>query len=218
MTLSDSHQPFLKQPKPQEVKWSLAKWIVIIMISGALVVIHFSTLPASFDPSVDSFTCPQQLQWDGSANKTLDVRFKHHFDHQNFIHSVTKRFSGAIQIPTVSFDEMRGGPKGSPAQDVELHKPFLEFHQYLEQAYPFTHELLEKIVINDYSILYKWAGSDESLKPGMLMAHIDVVPVDPNTVSDWKNPPFSGFVNEDEGKIYGWWPSHYLGLSVSNNN
>jgi len=38
------------------------------------------------------------------------------------------------------------------------------------------------------------------LKPGLLMAHLDVVPVDPETVSLWKYPPFSGFYDSTTDK------------------
>ena len=153
--------------------------------------------------SQTAFNCPQGLAWDGSFNKSLDSRYKTHFSTQYFVHSAIKRFSGALQIPTVSFDEMRGGPKGSAHQDINLHKPFLDFHAYLEHMYPFLHGSLERKVIHEYSLLYTWKGSNVTLKPGMLMAHIDVVPVDPQTINDWKYPPFSGIFNEEEGKIYG---------------
>ena len=60
------------------------------------------------------------------------------------MHSAIIQFSGAIQIPANSYDEMRGGPKGNPNQDIELHKPFLDFHTFLEQKYPLIHGSPEK--------------------------------------------------------------------------
>jgi Gly-Xaa carboxypeptidase len=200
--IKDVNYAPLTRRQSQSSFWTISsKWVVLIMITGAFAAFHLSLLPGTTYGT--TFTCPQEQEWNGSANKTLDVRFKHHFETQYFIHNVAKRFTAGIQKETISFDEMRGGPKGSPNQNVELHKPFLEFHQYLELAYPLTHEVLEKVVVNDYSLLYTWKGKNASLKPGMLMAHIDVVPVDPNTLSEWKYPPFSGFFNEEEGKIYG---------------
>jgi Gly-Xaa carboxypeptidase len=46
--------------------------------------------------------------------------------------------------------------------------------------------------INTHALLYHWPGSDSSLKPILLTAHQDVVPVDPNTAGSWIHPPYSG--------------------------
>ena len=46
--------------------------------------------------------------------------------------------------------------------------------------------------VNTYGLLYEWKGSDENLKPLLLMGHQDVVPVNPDTVEEWTHPPFSG--------------------------
>jgi Gly-Xaa carboxypeptidase len=49
--------------------------------------------------------------------------------------------------------------------------------------------------------VYIWKGSDESLKPLLLMAHQDVVPVEPTTVDQWAHPPYSGYC--DGERIWG---------------
>jgi Gly-Xaa carboxypeptidase len=49
--------------------------------------------------------------------------------------------------------------------------------------------------------VYIWKGSDESLKPLLLMAHQDVVPVEPTTVDQWAYPPYSG--HYDGERIWG---------------
>ena len=94
----------------------------------------------------------------------------------------------AIQLPTIS------------TQDTSTFQglPFLEFHKFLSTAYPLTDSLLEKKVINNYSLLYKWTGKNGAAKPVILMAHIDVVPVDPPTFKDWKFPPYSGKIHDNE--------------------
>jgi Gly-Xaa carboxypeptidase len=51
---------------------------------------------------------------------------------------------------------------------------------------------LEITKVNTYGIVITWKGSDESLKPYLFMAHQDVVPVLPATVSRWTYEPFSG--------------------------
>ena len=80
-------------------------------------------------------------------------------------------------------------------------QPFLDLHAYLKKAFPLVHRHLKLEVINTYSLLYTWQGSDPSRKPIVLMAHQDVVPVDPGTEKDWTRPPFSGEIAE--GFIWG---------------
>ena len=55
--------------------------------------------------------------------------------------------------------------------------------------------------VNTYGLHYEWTGSDSTLKPIMLTAHQDVVPVDPTTVDQWKYPPYSGHF--DGERIWG---------------
>jgi carboxypeptidase PM20D1 len=100
------------------------------------------------------------------------------------------RLQKAIQFKTVSYSYT------TPHDSVE----FAGLHQHLASAFPLVHSQLEKKTIQ-YSLLYKWAGSDNSLKPILLMSHLDVVPVDDGTLSDWEAPPFSGEIKN--GIIYG---------------
>lgn len=101
-----------------------------------------------------------------------------------------ERFSDAIKFETVSYQD---------TADFEA-TPFEEFNTYLKDKFPLIDSLLERELFN-YSILYTWKGSDPSAPPVVLMSHIDVVPVDENTLADWEAPPFSGKIQN--GKIYG---------------
>ncbi|CAE6471865.1 unnamed protein product [Rhizoctonia solani] len=64
--------------------------------------------------------------------------------------------------------------------------------EYLGGAVRIPHATLTQTRINTHALLYHWPGSDSSLKPILLTAHQDVVPVEPNTVSSWLHPPYSG--------------------------
>jgi Gly-Xaa carboxypeptidase len=55
-----------------------------------------------------------------------------------------------------------------------------------------SHATLKQTRINTHALLYHWPGSDSSLKPILLTAHQDVVPVDPDTFDSWVHPPYSG--------------------------
>jgi len=101
------------------------------------------------------------------------------------------RFAQALRIPTISWQD-------SAKFDSTV---FLAFHQQLENSFPLVDSLLEKTIINKYSLLYKWQGADAGLKPVLLMAHQDVVPIDPLSLSDWRHPPFEG--KADSGFVFG---------------
>ena len=102
-----------------------------------------------------------------------------------------ERLSGAIRIPTITASDPEKAERA----------PFEQFIQYLEQTFPALHAALEREIVNDYSLLYRWKGSEEKTKPVLLMAHIDVVPVEKGTEQDWSHPPFSGAIAE--GFVWG---------------
>ncbi|KAJ3260604.1 hypothetical protein HK103_000214 [Boothiomyces macroporosus] len=110
-----------------------------------------------------------------------------------------ERFSGAIQIPTISYDDMTA----QNPQDPISHASLLKLHQYFEKMYPLVHSHLEKHVVNEYSLVFLWKGSNPSLKPVMLMGHMDVVPIDPATEKEWIYPPFAGHIDRENGKVWG---------------
>jgi carboxypeptidase PM20D1 len=98
--------------------------------------------------------------------------------------SVSRHLSGAVMIPTVSYENE------SNIQAAE----FLRFHEYLEKTFPRLHKKLTRETVNNYSLLYTWLGKDINLKPIMLVAHIDVVPVEEATKGQWTYRPFEGQV------------------------
>ncbi len=99
------------------------------------------------------------------------------------------RFVEAISIRTVSFEE---------ETDFDSIQ-FKKFNRFLEDNYPLIHRELGHTIFSEFSHLYHWKGSDSSLKPIILMAHYDVVPI--ATPSAWSEHPFvAGVVNDT---IYG---------------
>jgi carboxypeptidase PM20D1 len=104
---------------------------------------------------------------------------------------VAHHLSQALRFQTVSYQEP-GRTKG---------EEFLSLYKYLEQTFPKIHATLTKETVGDYSLLYTWKGRDENLKPIVLMAHQDVVPVELGTLSRWEQPPFEG--NITGGYIWG---------------
>lgn len=101
------------------------------------------------------------------------------------------RFSQALCIPTVTRGE---APKFDPST-------FDALQAHLRQSFPKAFTTLSTETVNRHTLLMTWRGSDPSLAPVLLMAHQDVVPVDPSAEADWTHPPFAGEVAE--GYVWG---------------
>lgn len=103
-----------------------------------------------------------------------------------FFNASVGRLAGAVQIPSESFDGM--GPVGEDSRWDVMYDLAL----YLERTFPLVHSTLKLEKVNTHALLYTWQGSDASLKPTVLMAHQDTVPVEKSTIGQWTHPPFSG--------------------------
>ncbi len=102
-----------------------------------------------------------------------------------------ERLAGAIRIPTVS-----------PADGLQRDSAaFARLHVYLVDSFPGAHSAASREVVGDGALLYTWKGSDPALPPVVLMGHMDVVPVETDTESDWTHPPFSGAIAD--GYVWG---------------
>ncbi|PIL24992.1 hypothetical protein GSI_12879 [Ganoderma sinense ZZ0214-1] len=136
-------------------------------------------------PNETSEYCPQAepllpIKYAGLA-KRLDAIYAD----EEFKLAAYKRLSGAVQVPTESYDDL--GLVGiDPRWDT-----FGKLHEYLEEVFPKV-QTLEVVKVNTYGIVLRWQGSDPSLLPVLLAAHQDVVPVEPSTAKDWKHSPYSG--------------------------
>jgi len=78
---------------------------------------------------------------------------------------------------------------------------FDKFNELLKKRFPGVYKEMSFETVNGYSLLFKWNGIDNSLKPGLFMAHIDVVPIEKGTEKDWEYPPFSGEIAK--GYVWG---------------
>lgn len=101
--------------------------------------------------------------------------------------SVAQHLSAAIQIRTVSFGD-------TLAIDTA---EFLKFRQFMETTYPTMHARLPRMSFNEFSYVFTWKGKDTVAKPIVLMAHLDVVPVEAIAEPKWTVPSFSGAIKGD---------------------
>jgi carboxypeptidase PM20D1 len=97
------------------------------------------------------------------------------------------RLAELVRIPTISTRDP--GERDTAA--------FERFRHRVTELYPHTHRVLEREVLGDGALLYRWSSGTE-LPPLVLMAHYDVVPV---AGQDWARDPFSELV--EDGVVHG---------------
>src|SRR5689334_6624821 len=117
--------------------------------------------------------------------------------------ALAQRLAGALRFKTVSF------------QDSSQFDPreFDGLQRYLRTTFPRVHAALALEKVNGYGLLYTWQGSDSTLAPVLLLAHQDVVPIEPGTEGRWTEPPFEGRISggyvwgrgalDDKGSLVG---------------
>ncbi len=96
-------------------------------------------------------------------------------------------FQEAISYKTISFN-----PETKPDS-----LQFTGFRLFLEKTYPLVHQNLKRELVNNYSMLFEWKGKNAALKPVILMAHQDVVPIEVASKHLWQVDPFAGVVKDD---------------------
>jgi carboxypeptidase PM20D1 len=103
-------------------------------------------------------------------------------------HPEVEKLRTLVRVPTVSYDDEKAI---DPA-------PFEELHRTLAGAFPLLHEHLTLHRVREHSLLFHWPGASEK-DPVVLMAHLDVVPVDDS--APWQHPPFGAEIHD--GSIWG---------------
>jgi carboxypeptidase PM20D1 len=104
---------------------------------------------------------------------------------------IAQHLAEAVRFPTISHQD----PKDD---DREL---YARLRAWLEATYPRVHATFKRELINGDALLYHWEGSDPGALPILLMAHQDVVPIEPGTEGQWTHPPFDGVVAD--GFVWG---------------
>jgi carboxypeptidase PM20D1 len=105
--------------------------------------------------------------------------------------AVAEKLAGALRFQTVSSMTDPGFNAGE----------FRKLQDYLQQRFPKLHATLQRETVGGLSLLYTWKGTDPSAKPIALMAHQDVVPLEPGTEGLWHAKPFAGEIRD--GYVWG---------------
>ncbi len=102
-----------------------------------------------------------------------------------------ERLAQSLTFKTVSYEDSSQTDFGE----------FLKFHEFLKISFPNVFSTLNLELINNYTIILHWKGKDSQLKPGVILAHQDVVPVLEDTRDLWSVNPFEGVIKE--GVLWG---------------
>ncbi|KAJ4366669.1 hypothetical protein N0V85_009199 [Neurospora sp. IMI 360204] len=164
---------------------TVAKALALGLPLYALYAWHTNQAPVNF-----ASQCVQASPLKPSQNDKLDKAYDF-LSTEAFLNASVARLSGAVHVKSESFDDLRAIGE-DPRWDV-----FYDFAAYLEKTFPLIHSKLQVDKVNTHGLLYTWQGSNKDLKPTLLMAHQDTVPVPPETIPAWTHPPWSG---EYDGK------------------
>ena len=98
------------------------------------------------------------------------------------------KLQALVRIPTVS-------DRDAANVDTAAFDAFLAEH---ERLFPRLYAALELTRVGTHGLLFRWAGTSAA-RPVVLMAHLDVVPVD--ETAPWQHPPFSAEIHD--GAVWG---------------
>ena len=112
-------------------------------------------------------------------NKPLDIDFK-------MAEAYALKFQEMVKVKTISYNETE-----------DNKEPFIELKNVMRKLFPLVFSNMEVKEFRGESLILKWPGKS-SLKPLLLMSHIDVVPA---IDSAWDYQPFSGKIVG--GEIFG---------------
>lgn len=97
------------------------------------------------------------------------------------VEPIASWLSAAIAVRTISTADAAPDPAS-----------LARLRRVLEIAFPRVHGTLQREIVGDGSLLYTWPGRRPGLRPLLLLAHLDVVPVPRDSEDRWSEPPFAG--------------------------
>ncbi|RDW74760.1 putative carboxypeptidase s protein [Coleophoma cylindrospora] len=167
---------------------NLCRVLLLMSVMLLWICISFSLYRGDKPPPLPlEAQCPQVDPLLPTVKTQTLSAMEDYIDSAKFRNETISRMAGAIQIPTESYDDL--GPVGEDKRWDTMY----DLAAYLENTFPLVYSTLELEKVNTHGLLYTWKGSDERLKPTVLMAHQDVVPVAEATIDQWTHPPYSGY-------------------------
>ncbi|KIY67309.1 carboxypeptidase S [Cylindrobasidium torrendii FP15055 ss-10] len=158
----------------------------ICVVLGEEMMLQAKDKVPRLDIMATAPACPQVASLYPSLHASLDAELNALYASTLFKLEAYERLGKAVEIPTESYDDF------DPVGQDPRWGVFASFHTYIEESFPLVHRSMQVTKINTYALVFHWQGSNPELKPLLIAAHQDVVPVDPTTVEQWTHPPYSG--------------------------
>jgi carboxypeptidase PM20D1 len=98
-----------------------------------------------------------------------------------------EHLAAALRFRTIS---------GASVSATVAQSTFDGFYRFIEESFPHVTKELRRERVGSRSALYVWEGSTPGLPPILLLAHVDVVPVEPASAGRWTSPPFGGVIRD----------------------
>ncbi|KAI5949848.1 hypothetical protein CANMA_005428 [Candida margitis] len=182
---------------------------LLIFLSVALTLSHFFTPSENTQSNLPlggflskprgqeicrqyDYKYPQSYIKDNST--VLNILFN-----ETFRNHSAQKLSQAVQIPTDVYDE-----DPSVEKDPQYwNDKFTPFYDYLNKTFPIIFTHLQVELVHSHAIVVTWKGkeAESDLKPILLTAHQDVVPIQKSTLDQWTYPPYDGVYDGD--KLWG---------------
>lgn len=159
-------------------------WIYMALATLLLpLAFHSSSILELWHKPDFSSACPSPPKQPFDDAKTNYLLFDPEFRKNS-----TGRLSKAVQIDTTVNDNQKDFSK------------MQKFHDYLESEFSDVFSYASSVdIVHGYGYVIEFAGSNSALKPILLMAHQDTVPVGDESL--WDRSPWSGDV--DDEYLYG---------------
>lgn len=150
--------------------------VALVLLIGAVGVVAFRTMAVTNGPASPGGS---NTPYAGPTIPAIDVG------------RAAQHLSAAVKFQTVSHED-------KAADDP---KAWADQRDWLAATYPHLAAVAPRETVGEGALIWTWAGSDASLRPIVLMAHQDVVPVVEETRGLWKADPFGGEIKD--GAVWG---------------
>ncbi|RFU34278.1 hypothetical protein B7463_g2096, partial [Scytalidium lignicola] len=166
------------------IKLSLVAYASVAVASPGLgFMSSLNQQPLANDPEPTDFKCalPPVIKPSSDGLASADELFSS----DEALKTQVQRHAAIVQVPSICYDDL-----GDFIKDTRW-LPFYKLHNVLAETFPNVYARMTVEKVNTFGLVYTIEGSDSSLKPLLLTAHQDVVPV--ADASTWTHPPFSAY-------------------------